>query len=732
MKKAFILLMSLVALVAANISTNAQKMAEAEAFMGSDALRSQISFDTDGNWNDGSKWSTGEVPAPGSNVVIKANVVIPSGYIAIANEVSLDGGSITVADGGQLRHNTEGLVVTMKKNIEPYSTVDGTENYYLLGFPFSENVAVPNAMTDVEGCDFYKFDGDNPYAEWRNNRQETIATVGGFTGYLYASPQPVELSLAGSTYPSYNAETKTVDIPYSNSSANLFKGWALLGNPFTCDAYIYYYDSDNQLVPMDFMVYDADGTLVTLSNRPIAPMQGFFVKVTEPTTVYIKNYQAVSSHEYVDLGLPSGTLWATCNIGSDAPENYGDYFAWGETLTKDIYNWSTYQYCNGSNNTLTKYCNNPDYGYNGFSDTLTTLLPEDDAATANWGADWRMPTKDDMQELLRNTTRTLTTQNGVNGWLFTASNGNSIFLPAAGTFSDGNNSGVGTFGYYWTSSFNTVYPYSAWYLYYRTNVSICNMSDGNRSIGRSVRPVRASTQNPSFVIDATVNHSGRGTIIGGGTYQAGSTCTLTAMANEGFVFLNWAEDGEEVSTEATYSFVVNENRNLVANFGENCVGTYVDLGLPSGTLWATCNVGAEAQESYGGHFAWGETQPKDVYNWSTYQYCMGSENTLTKYCSSPDYGYNGYTDDLIYLQPEDDAATANWGEDWRTPTISEWVELFEYTTDTWTTRNGVKGRLVVASNGNSIFLPAAGSRYESNLDNVGNFGYYWTNSNCYY
>ena len=732
MKKAFILLMSLVVIMTANLNVMAQETAIAKASMGNNVNRSQASFITDGNWNDGSNWDTGVVPAPGSDVVIMANVIIPSGYTAVVNEVSIEGGSITVADGGQLRHNTEGLVLTMKKNIEPYSVVDGTEYYYLLCFPFSENIAVPNAMTDVEGCDFYKFDGDNPNEEWRNNRQETIATVGGITGYLYASPQPVELSLTGSTYLSYNAETKTVDIPYSNSSANLFKGWALLGNPFTCDAYIYYYDNDNQLVPMDFMVYDADGTLVTLSNRPIAPMQGFFVKVTEPTTVYIKNYQAVSSHEYVDLGLPSGTLWATCNIGSDAPENYGDYFAWGETQTKDIYNWSTYQYCNGSNNTLTKYCNNPDYGYNGFSDTLTTLLPEDDAATANWGADWRMPTKDDMQELLRNTTRTLTTQNGVNGWLFTASNGNSIFLPAAGTFSDGNNNGVGAFGYYWTSSFNTDYPYSAWYLYYRTNVSICNMSDGNRSIGRSVRPVRASIQNPSFVINATVNHSGRGTIIGGGTYQAGSTCTLTAMANEGFVFLNWAEDGEEVSTEATYSFVVNENRNLVANFGENCVGTYVDLGLPSGTLWATCNVGAEAQESYGGHFAWGETQPKDVYNWSTYQYCMGSENTLTKYCSSPDYGYNGYTDDLIYLQPEDDAATANWGEDWRMPTLSQWVELFQYTTDTWTTQNGVKGRLVVASNGNSIFLPAAGSRYESNLDNVGNFGYYWTNSNCYY
>ena len=207
--------------------------------MGSDVVRSLNIFNTDGNWNDGSNWDTGVVPAPGSDVVIMANVIIPSGYTAVVNEVSIEGGSITVADGGQLRHNTEGLVLTMKKNIEPYSVVDGTEYYYLLCFPFSENIAVPNAMTDVEGCDFYKFDGDNPNEEWRNNRQETIATVGGITGYLYASPQPVELSLTGSTYLSYNAETKTVDIPYSNSSANLFKGWALLGNPFTCDAYIY-------------------------------------------------------------------------------------------------------------------------------------------------------------------------------------------------------------------------------------------------------------------------------------------------------------------------------------------------------------------------------------------------------------------------------------------------------------------------------------------------------------
>ena len=130
---------------------------------------------------------------------------------------------------------------------------------------------------------------------------------------------------------------------------------------------------------------------------------------------------AQDTHEYVDLGLPSGTLWATCNVGANAPEEYGDYFAWGETAPKDVYNWSTYQYYDGSN--LAKYTG---------SDGLTTLLPEDDAATTNWGNEWRMPTKEEWQELLDNTTNKWTTQNGVNGRLFTGSNGNSLFLPAVG------------------------------------------------------------------------------------------------------------------------------------------------------------------------------------------------------------------------------------------------------------------------------------------------------------
>ena len=153
---------------------------------------------------------------------------------------------------------------------------------------------------------------------------------------------------------------------------------------------------------------------------------------------------------------------------------------------------------------------------------------------------------------------------------------------------------------------------------------------------------------------------------------------------------------------------------------------YVDLGLPSGTLWATCNVGAETPEEYGDYFAWGETQSKDAYNWSTYGYCNGDYNQLTKYCAQSDFGFNGFTDNLDALLPDDDAATAHWGEGWRTPTYENWVELLSKCSHTWTTRNGVNGCLFTGRNGNSIFLPAASSRYDDESRNAGDVGAYWS------
>lgn len=199
-------------------------------------------------------------------------------------------------------------------------------------------------------------------------------------------------------------------------------------------------------------------------------------------------------HSFVDLDLPSGTLWATCNVGADVPEGYGDYFAWGETQPKETYNWSTYQYCMGNSTTMTKYCSNSSYGYNGFTDDLTTLLPEDDASTANWGTDWRMPTNEEFQELYNNTTVTWTQRNGVNGRLFTANNGNSLFLPAAGHRGGSSLYGAGSFGDYWSSSLRTDRSNWAW-CYGSSSVVGRRMGGNGRSDGLPVRPVCSSRQN---------------------------------------------------------------------------------------------------------------------------------------------------------------------------------------------------------------------------------------------
>ena len=209
--------------------------------------------------------------------------------------------------------------------------------------------------------------------------------------------------------------------------------------------------------------------------------------------VTISNGGSGGDHEWVDLGLPSGTLWATCNVGADTPEGYGDYFAWGETQPKDYYGWDNYQYSIGDGFLLTKYCNVASYGYNGFTDDLITLLPEDDAATANWGNEWRMPTIAERTELYQNTTNTWTTQNGVNGCLFTASNGSSLFLPAAGGRWGDELSNAGSYGYYWSSSLYTGYPPDAEGYYF--NSGICALYNNIRACGWSVRAVRSAPQN---------------------------------------------------------------------------------------------------------------------------------------------------------------------------------------------------------------------------------------------
>ena len=202
-----------------------------------------------------------------------------------------------------------------------------------------------------------------------------------------------------------------------------------------------------------------------------------------------------NGHDYVDLGLRSGTLWATCNVGAETPESYGDYFAWGEIQPKTTYDWSTYAYCNGDYGKLTKYCTQSDYGYNGFTDNLKTLESGDDAATANWGEGWRTPTYSEWVELLTRCDYTWTTQNGVNGFLFTARNGNSIFLPAAGSRTNPDYSYDANGGHYWSNSINKTYPDQAKgfsFCWYNSEWIDHDIYDRSREFGLSVRPVHSS------------------------------------------------------------------------------------------------------------------------------------------------------------------------------------------------------------------------------------------------
>lgn len=186
----------------------------------------------------------------------------------------------------------------------------------------------------------------------------------------------------------------------------------------------------------------------------------------------------------VDLGLPSGTLWADRNVGADSPDAYGDYFAWGETEPKSTYNWSTYKWSRGSYDIMTKYCTNSSYGT---VDNKTVLDLEDDAAYVNMGAEWRMPTYYEQEELLTKCTWTWTTQSGTKGYRVTGPNGNSIFLPAAG-YRDGSSLDyAGSSGYYWSASLVESDPDGAWYLVFGS--SNYYTSDYDRFYGYTVRAV---------------------------------------------------------------------------------------------------------------------------------------------------------------------------------------------------------------------------------------------------
>ncbi|MCQ2192981.1 MAG: InlB B-repeat-containing protein [Paludibacteraceae bacterium] len=243
----------------------------------------------------------------------------------------------------------------------------------------------------------------------------------------------------------------------------------------------------------------------------------------------------IAGHDYVELGLPSGTLWATYNVGATKPTEYGDYFAWGETKPKEEYNFRTYKWCKGSYDSMTKYCTESGFG---FVDKKTVLDSEDDAATANWGGSWRMPTKNEIIELIDGCTWEWIENfqgSGVNGCLGNSKlNGASIFLPAAGNRQGTDFEKDGKYGYYWSSSLDKLYPDDAYNLYF-SNDGKLHYKAYYRHYGYNVRAVSIKEYTVSFYTKDSV-------LIESQKVKKGKSATaVDAPTVDGYEFIGWSD-----------------------------------------------------------------------------------------------------------------------------------------------------------------------------------------------
>ena len=426
---------------------------------------------------------------------------------------------------------------------------------------------------------------------------------------------------------------------------------------------------------------------------------GNFTKVltalTSGTTYYYKAYATnsvgtaygentgaatgtLNGHEWVELGLPSGLLWSTTNIGAENPEDYGNYYAWGETATKETYTWDTYSLCNGTSNTITKYCNDPNFGDNGFTDSLTILETTDDAAATNWGSGWRMPTQTEMQELIHNCTHEWTTRNGVNGRLFTGPNGNTIFLPAAGFRYRTSLHEAGYYGLYWSSSLVTGSLINAWGLFFDSD----NCGSGNynyRYYGRPVRPVCESPNPNATSYTVTFDANGGTGTMQPQTFSEGEAQNLTTntFTKENYTFAGWntAADGSGAAYTDGQSITISENVTLYAQWEESRFGSFTDTR--DGNTYSTVRIGTQTWMAdnlrYEGNIPLGSTTSTTT----AYRYYPNNNSSNVAI-----YGY-------LYNWPAamngESASDTNPSgvrgicpNDWHLPSDAEWTQLTDY------------------------------------------------------
>ena len=489
----------------------------------------------------------------------------------------------------------------------------------------------------------------------------------------------------------------------------------------------------------------------------------------------------------------NGPYWAECNVGATKPEEYGHYFWWGGTVgykrNSTNSGWVSVKdssaFSFSSENCPTFNKSNEQLKSSGYLDSTGVLVAARDAATANLGAPWRMPTYAEIAALIGSCTTKWTTRNGVPGRLVTgqgAYSSKSIFLPAAGyctgdTLQCDGAHGDYSDGYYWSTS-----PYnyrSTWFLsFYSSNINGFTQEyfDGDRYKGFSVRPVRGFADGGFVPVDAVTTH------LSIDCTSIGQVLDMTARQRypwNGLVDIVVTIQGDSIELAgAECSFVATNTATKLAIPVEHITRNGVDTGSgnvwkrrfiwdakadigavkiddvaltvdddlylggvqlwENGPYWAECNVGATKPEEYGYYFWWGDTVG-----------CKRNENGWVSVKDPTGFCFNGYPDErfptwnksISQLQKDGyvdatgnlvaahDASTAYFGSSWRMPTYSEFAELIANCNLGRATRNGVAGILVTgrgAYASKSIFLPCAGDGNHEHLNNTGEQGYYWS------
>ncbi|MBO4456045.1 MAG: Ig-like domain-containing protein [Bacteroidales bacterium] len=466
-------------------------------------------------------------------------------------------------------------------------------------------------------------------------------------------------------------------------------------------------------------------------------------------------------HEYVDLGLESGNMWAETNLGADNPWDVGGHYAWGELEPKSTFSWSNYLWGSGEND-LTKY--NVVDGKR----TLKDYNYEDDAARKDWGGEWRIPTEDDWKELMDKTKMNWvwTYKNGSYGFEVKSKKGDSgqsIFLPVCGLMLD-DFIQDDSYGFYWTSNLDYDFAYGCYAVFGMDSKAWYGFAYWGRRAGLCIRPVLGEPK--QIPVTGVTLSAAELTLEKGKTERLKAAVEPDNASNKALIWSSGDEsvatvDGSGIVTGVGIGTTTITVKTVDGGFTATCTVIVKEPDAPAGSdavdmglsiKWAKCNLGAKSEEEYGDYYAWGETEPyyqagyaladnvlwkpgKEAgYDWPSYRWCTGDWDLITKYNTSSYYGST--IDELTTLESNDDAAAVAIGGGWRMPTSAEWEELMNPNNCewTWTTSGGVLGYKVTSRKTHeSIFLPATGRRAEEILDidekepEDAN-GYYWSSS----